>query len=218
MYSLFYKENYIKLYEKTYAKVSFSKEIKNGIRLNSSLEYADRKPLFNTTNYSFKKKNVPYPSNNLLDETNYSAPFAKHQLFTANIGARIVFNQKYLSYPDSKFNIIDNKYPTLYVNYRKTFGASASQYNADLFTARLRQFIDLGRYGSFKYYVKGGVFLQKKNIAFMDYVHFNGNEIYETVSTGYKNKFGLLDYYAFSTNDKFTEIHTEQNFEGFFIE
>ena len=217
IYSLFYKENYQKIYEKIFAKVSFSKEIKNGIRLTTSLEFANRKPLFNTTNYSFRNKNTLYSSNNPLDGTNYTAPFTQHKIFTANIGARFVFNQKYLMYPNSKYNITNNKYPTVFVNYRSTFGASNSQLNSNLFTARLRQFIDVGRFGSFKYTIKGGVFLQKKNIAFMDYTHFNGNQIYETVSTGYKNKFGLLDYYAFSTNDKFVEFHTEQDFEGFLL-
>ncbi len=217
MYALFYKENYIKIYEKFFVKTLFSKEIKNGIQLNTSLEYANRKPLFNTTNYSFKKKNSAYSSNNPLDGTDFTAPFAQHTIFTANIGARIVFNQKYLMYPNSKFNITNNKYPTVFVNYRKSFGASNSQLNSDLFTLRLRQYIDLKRFGRFKYTLKGGAFLQKKNIAFMDYAHFNGNQIYETVSTGEINKFGLLDYYAFSTNDKFTEIHTEYDFEGFLL-
>ena len=42
-------KNYLKIYEKTFARVAFSKEIKNGIYFGGSLEYANRKPLFNTT-------------------------------------------------------------------------------------------------------------------------------------------------------------------------
>lgn len=217
IYSLFYKENYLKIYEKTFAKVSFSKEIYNGIRLSSSLEFANRKPLFNTTNYTFKSKPFNYTTNNPINSTSTAAPFTKHSIFTANIGAKIVFNQKYLLYPNRKFAVDTNKYPTLYVNYRKTFGASNSQLNSDLFTSRLRQFVNLGSFGNFRYNINAGIFLKKKNSAFMDFAHFNGNQLYQTGSTGITNKFGLLDYYAFSTNDKFAELHTEHNFRGFLL-
>ncbi|MFK8059841.1 MAG: DUF5686 and carboxypeptidase regulatory-like domain-containing protein, partial [Polaribacter sp.] len=51
-YSLFSRENYLKIYEKEFARIGYSEEIKNGIYFSTSLEYANRKPLFNTTNYS----------------------------------------------------------------------------------------------------------------------------------------------------------------------
>ncbi|PWG05753.1 DUF5686 and carboxypeptidase regulatory-like domain-containing protein [Polaribacter aquimarinus] len=214
--SLLKRRNYMKIYEKSFARIAYSEEIKNGVYFSSTLEYANRKPLFNSTNYSFgrQSKNAPYTSNNPLNLADYTnAAFAEHKITTLNVGATFVFNQKYLSYPDRKFNVGNSKYPTLSVNYRKTFGASNSDLNSDLFTANLRQNINAGNYGNFRYNIRGGLFLKQKNIAFMDYLQVNGNELL-FVSDNSLNSFGLLDYYQLFTNDKYAEAHIEHNFKG----
>jgi hypothetical protein len=215
--SLTRRLNYMKIYEKEFARIGYSEEIKNGIFFSSSLEYANRKPLFNTTNYSFARqsKNDPYTSNNPLEPQNFSnSVFTEHKIATLNIGARFVFGQKYLSYPDRKFNLEDGKLPTLSVNYRKTFGAENSEFNSDLITASLKQDINTGNYGKFFYYIRGGVFLEKKNIAFMDNLQVKGNQMFIVTDSNRKNNFGLLEYYRFFTNNRYAEAHLEHNFKG----
>lgn len=216
IYSLTQKENYLKIYEKSYARIGYSQEATNGIYVRGSLEYANRKPLFNTTNYVMFGRDIPFQSNNPLDPTDFSAPFDEHRIWTMNLGASIVFGQKYLMYPNSKFGIGNPKYPSLYLGYRKTFGAKNSEYNSDLFIARLRQFLSLGNAGDFRYNIRSGIFLKQKNIAFMDYLHANGNQLRFLPSNTIDN-FGLLDYYTFSTNDKYAEAHVEHNFKGFLL-
>ncbi|ARV16009.1 DUF5686 family protein [Polaribacter sp. SA4-12] len=214
--SLFYRNDYLKIYEKEFGRISYSEEIKNGVYFSSSLEYANRKPLFNTTDYSFARqsKNEPYTSNNPLDPTDFTnAAFTEHKIATLNVGATFIFNQKYLSYPDRKENIGNDKYPSLNVNYRKTFGASNSEYNSDLFTANLRQDISAGNYGNFSYNIRGGIFVKKKYLAFMDKLQANGNQLRFPLD-GKLNSFGLLEYYKFYTNDKYAEAHVEHNFKG----
>ncbi|MDB9732655.1 DUF5686 and carboxypeptidase regulatory-like domain-containing protein [Polaribacter sp.] len=214
--SLYLRDNYFKIYEKEFAKINYSEEIKNGIFFSTSLEYANRKPLFNTNNYSFARqsKNAPYTSNNPLDQADYeNAAFTAHKITTLNIGATFIFNQKYLSYPDRKFNMGNDKYPSLTINYRKNFRASNTALNSDLFTANLRQDISAGNYGDLTYNARGGLFLKKKDIAFMDNLQANGNQL--TFVMDYQlNSFGLLDYYKFYTNDKYAEAHIEHNFRG----
>ncbi|QNM85367.1 carboxypeptidase-like regulatory domain-containing protein [Polaribacter pectinis] len=214
--SLLSRLNYLKIYEKSYARIGYSEEIKNGIYFSTSLEYANRKPLFNTTNYSFapQDKNGGYTSNNPLDATDFvNSPFLEHKIATLNVGATFVFAQKYLSYPDRKENEGNAKYPTLNVKYTKRFGASDSQLNSDLFIASLRQDVNVGNYGKFQYNIRGGMFLKKKNIAFMDYLQANGNQL--TFPLGNRlSSFGLLEYYKFYTNDKYVEAHIEHNFRG----
>ncbi|MCL7752295.1 DUF5686 and carboxypeptidase regulatory-like domain-containing protein [Polaribacter sp. Z022] len=214
--SLFYRRNHLKIYEKGFAKINYSEEIKNGIYFSSSLEYANRKPLFNTTNYSFAKQSntEPYTSNNPLNTTDFvNAAFTEHKIATLNVGASIVFGQKYLSYPDRKFNIGNDKYPTLNINYTKRFGASNSELNSDLFVASLRQDVNAGNYGNLSYNLRGGMFLKKKNIALMDKLQANGNQL-DFPLDGQLNSFGLLEYYKFYTNDKYAEAHIEHNFRG----
>ena len=216
VYSLFRKENYLKIYEKTYSRIGYSQEVTNGVYISGSLEYANRKPLFNTTDYVTLGRDIAFQSNNPLDPTDFSAPFVQHDIASLNIGANFVFGQKYLSYPDSKFTIGNSKYPSVSVNYRKNFGGSSSDFNSDLFTANVRQFVSLGNYGNFRYNGRAGVFLQQKDIPFMDYLHANGNQL-NLAPANRMSSFGLLDYYQFSTNDKYAEAHLEHNFKGFLL-
>ena len=214
--SLLRRENYLKIFEKEFAKIMYSEEIKNGIYFSSSLEYANRKPLFNTNNYSFARqsKTKPYTSNNPLDPTDYiNTVFTEHSIATLKVGATFIFNQKYLSYPHRKFNIGNTKYPSLSLTYRKNFGASNSELNSDVFVANIRQNIDAGNYGKLAYNIGGGLFLKKKNIAFMDNLQANGNQLL-FITDNQLSSFGLLEYYKFYTNDRYAEAHLEHNFKG----
>ena len=209
--ALLLRENHLKIYEKEFAKISYSEEVKNGVYFSSSLEYANRKPLFNTTNFSFARqsKNDPYTPNNPENPAGFTA----HKIATLNVGATFIINQKYLSYPNKKENIGNDKYPTIYVNYKKTFGASNTNLNSDLFVANIKQKVSAGNYGDLKYNIRGGVFLKKKNIAFMDNLQVIGNEL-TFLTDNQLNSFGLLEYYKFFTNDKYAEAHIEHNFKG----
>ncbi|MEQ6124953.1 DUF5686 and carboxypeptidase regulatory-like domain-containing protein [Pseudotenacibaculum sp. MALMAid0570] len=217
IYSLVRERNYMKIYEKTYARIAYSQETANGVYMSSSLEYANRKPLFNTTDYvMFGRDDVSFQSNNPIDPTSNTAPFNEHRIWTFNLGANIVFGQKYLMYPNSKFGVGNPNYPSLYLGYRKTFGADNSQFNSDLFLARLRQYISLGNVGNLQYNIRSGIFLQQKDIPFMDYLHANGHQL-NLAPTSYVDSFGLLDYYTMSTNDKYAEAHIQHNFKGFLL-
>ena len=57
------------------------------------------------------------------------------------------------------------------------------------------------------------MFLKRKNIAFMDHLQANGNELF-FITDNQLNSFGLLAYYKFYTNDKYAEAHIEHNFKG----
>lgn len=213
IYSLLREENYLKIYEKTFAQISYSQEVTNGVYVNGSLEYANRKPLFNTTDYVLIGSDRVFESNNPLDPTNFSAPFISHTIWSFNVGANIVFDQKYLMYPDSKIPIGNSTYPNLYLGYRKNFGASNTNFNSDLFFARLSQNLTAGNFGNLSYNIRSGIFLEQKQIPFMDYLHANGNQL-NFLPENTINSFGLLDYYALSTNDKYAEFHLQHNFKG----
>ncbi len=213
--SVFFERNYLKNYEKTFAKVSFSQEVTNGIRMFSSLEFADRKPLFNTTDYvMFPKDDVSYTSNNPQEPSNFTTGFTPHHMWTFSLGTNINFGQKYLSYPNGKYNISSRKYPSLFIGYKKNFGSGNTEWNSDLVFSELRQKINLSNWGEFAYKAKGGLFLEQKDIPFIDYAHFNGNRLLIAPKSNYLDNFYMLPYYQLSTNDKFVELHGEYNFKG----
>ena len=130
------KENYLKIYEKSFSKISYSQEVLNGLYISGSLEYASRKPLFNTSNFVVFGRDIPFQSNNPIDPTNFTAPFNTHNIASLNIGTSIVFDQKYVSYPNRKINFDNSRYPSLSIRYRKNFGSNVSEYNSNVISSK----------------------------------------------------------------------------------
>ena len=216
--SLSFKNNYMKLYNLEFAAISYSQDVANGVNLNGKIEYQQRKPLFNNTNFSYFHKNDSYSSNNPLAPDDYTnAVFVKHHLTKVNLLAKINFGNKYSSRPDGKFNIRNSKYPTLYLGYEKAFAGSEKKYEFTHLNSRLFYEITLGNKGNFAMNLKAGKFLHAGNIAFMDYKHFNGNQTHIGQTERYLNVFNLLPYYSNSTNDSYFEAHMEHNDRGYIM-
>lgn len=217
--TLFFEDNYAKFYERQFIQLGFSEELFNGFRLNSSLSFEKRKALFNTTNQTFiNDDNDFYTSNNPLNETAFGiAPFVNHNIAKLNITARINFAQNYLSYPDSKFNIGNDKYPTLVLGYEKGFSSTNSDYNFGQVKARVSQSFTISDKGRFNYNIRAGQFFNADDIAFVDYQHFNGNQTHVSTAGNYTNVFNNLNYYTASTNDNYLEAHVEHDFNGYIL-
>jgi hypothetical protein len=217
-FSLLSEQNFMKIYDKTYAQASYSNELFNGVRLGATLGYERRKALFNTTDQAwYPKGDRSYTSNNPINETAYGiAPFETHNIMKLAINARINFAQNYLSYPDGKYNIPNRKYPTLSVGYEKGFSSSVDDYNFDQVKIRVRQGFNVADKGRFDYNIKAGKFFNGDDISFVDYQHFNGNQT-QIGSGSYLNVFNNLPYYAASTNDSYLEMHAEHDFNGFLL-
>ena len=216
--SLFFKDNYMKVYNLEFAQLAYYQNIANGITLNGKVAYEQRKPLFNTTDYSFFNKDDLYSSNNPLAPNDFiNSPFEKHHLVKVNLTTRINFGNKYISRPDGKYNVRNEKYPTLYLNYEKALAASEKKYEFDLISTAVRYDLTLGNKGLLGINIKAGKFFNAENIAFMDYKHFNGNQTHIGQANRYLNVFNLLPYYTNSTNDSYFEVHMEHNDNGYIM-
>jgi hypothetical protein len=216
--TLFFKNNFMKLYEKNFVTTSFGREVVNGIFLNASAEYAERKPLYNTTNQSVIKSNDLYTSNNPLDPTDETtAAIVKNNLVKTNIAFRFNFGQKYLSRPDGKYNIPNDDYPSLTLGYEKAFAATDKNNEYDFVAGKIDYDLTLGNKGTLQMVFKGGKFFNADNISFVDYRHFNGNQTHIGQADTYTNVFNLLPYYAASTNKSYSETHIEHNDKGYFM-
>ena len=216
--TLFFKNNFMKLYEKNFVSAFYGREIVNGFYMNINAEYAERKPLYNTTDYTIIKSDNLYTSNNPLspnDET--SAAISKHNLVKTTISMRFNFGQKYLSRPDGKFNIPNDDYPVLTLGYEKTFAATDKSYEYDFIAAKVNYDVTIGNKGNLEMSFKAGKFFNADNISFVDYKHFNGNQTHIGQTSSYTNVFNLLPYYAASTNNSYSETHIEHNDKGYFM-
>jgi len=215
--TLFFKNNFMKLYEKNFANVNFGREIINGLNLNINAEYSERKPLFNNASHSAINTDDSYTSNNPLLPFDFVTPaFEKHNLAKMGLLAKINFGQQYWTRPDGKFNIPNDDYPTLYFGYEKAFASNDKKYEYDLLSARVTYDATLGNKGVMEMNIKGGKFFNADNISFVDYKHFNGNQTHVSGGGNYTNVFNNLPYYSASTNDSYFETHMEHNDKGYF--
>ncbi len=217
--TLFFEENYAKFYDKTFAKVLFSDELTNGIRMQSSLSYEKRTPLVNTTDYVLlNDTKKTYTSNDPLNENNIGIPsFEAHNVYQFTTAATIRFGQKYISYPNRKINTFSSEYPSVTLFYQQNFASSEDTYNFGEIGARIQQRFDIDNKGTFNYNIKAGTFFEADDIAFVDYKHFNGNQTHVNMNYDYTNAFNLMPYYNFSTNQSYAEFHAEHNFNGYLL-
>jgi len=217
--TLFFERNYMKLFGLNYGRLGYSEEIVNGLVLSATTGYENRKPLFNNTDYvTIPNKDVSYTSNNPLAPFDFVNPaFAEHNIIKTKINSKINFAQKYYSNPDMKFNIGDNKYPTLNLSIENGTAVTQKQYDYTQFEADLKQSILFGNKGEFFYHLVGGTFAKGEDISFVDYKHFNGNQTRVGTASNYLNVFNLLPYYQFSTNKSYFEGHLEHDFRGWVL-
>jgi hypothetical protein len=216
--TLFFKENFIKIYENNYISFLYQREIINGIFLKAKVNYLENKPLSNTTDQTFFSKEKEYTSNNPWAPKDHITPaFEKYNLVKAKVDAIFNFDQDYITRPDGKFTISNGNYPILTLGYEKGFAASEKNYEFDHLKAKIEYEATLGNKGILSINAKGGKFFNADQISFVDYKHFNGNQTYIGFSDSYLNVFNLMPYYTNSTNDSYFELHTEYTDKGYII-
>ncbi|HXP49599.1 MAG TPA: DUF5686 and carboxypeptidase regulatory-like domain-containing protein [Bacteroidia bacterium] len=214
VFTLLQDQNYMKLYQKANVHASYVTELVNGLLFTAETEYADRSPLMNTTNYKLVRiPNREYTSNNPQYPQNDSTTFTNNRSWTVSAQLKISFKQQYYTLPHQKF-IDESKYPILILDYKKAIGGTPGlDANYDFGKATLSGKFNLKLLGKTQYSVSAGKFFSQKDVYFMDYYHFAGDQI--LFSSFGLNSFHLLDYYKYSTTQPFVEAHLEHHFEGF---
>jgi hypothetical protein len=212
IYTLMFRDNYMKIYENNFGSVQYKTRFDNGLRIKGSLLYEDRIPLNNTSNFSFfGNKDIPFSPNYPYEKL--SQPFPRHQALIAGIDLQFKPGQRYIEFPDNKL-ALGSKYPTLAFSYRKgipdIFG---SDVNYDKWQFSVWDDLNLKLRGVFKYRFSIGGFLNTQKLFIQDYQHFNGNQTF--FASPYLNSFQLAPYYANSTIAGFYAVgHIEHHFNG----
>lgn len=223
-YSLFDKLNYMRLYEKTYGQIGYQQELINGIFLNSSVEYAQRNPLFNTTDYTWSRKE----NRMFLPNNPPGVPVNPSRALVAEVKLRFRINQKYETFPTRK-RMMGSTWPTFFLTYRKGIEALDSDVNFDYLGAGMSYDLNLGQLGVTRLDADAGTFFNNQRMQFYDYRHFNGNltgfismpppSPFNAVdfSRPRLDNFQTLDYYGFSTKQSFFKLHAQHQFKGFIL-
>ena len=220
VYSLFLRKNYTKLYERNFAEIQYTTRFLHNFYFIANFSYQERNALINNSDYSFfYKDRRDFFSNNPLDLGRNIMPdtlfFNNHLHFAADLYLRIRFAQKYVSYPGHRF-YAESKYPEIWINYKKAMPLLGGKTNYDYLGITIQKNdLTIGTIGYLTMRGKFGIFLNRRNIEFIDYVHFVGNQTIYAKSDLQWRSYQLLPYYSFSSKNWFAEAHLEHNFRGF---
>lgn len=207
--TLFFSENYKKLYQKEFINLGHKIDIKNGLTLNTSITYENRTQLYNNSDFKLIKwSEKTYTINRpfLQNIVNYSTIFNNNKAFTFDAQLSFTPNYHYRMIGDKK-RMVYSKYPTFSMNYRqgiRNVFNSQSEYN--FIGASIQQSRKVSLIDKVSYYVGGGKFINTNSIYFADYKSFNTQPFY-LIGNGKVNSFQLLDFYEYSTPNHFVEAH-----------
>lgn len=102
VYTLFFRENFMKIYENQYAQLYYQTKLASGLQLKTSLVFENRLPLKNTIDYSFTHQNKAFMPNHPLPL--YHKPFYNHQAFIFDMSIQYQPKQRIIEFPDRKIS------------------------------------------------------------------------------------------------------------------
>ncbi len=210
-------QNWMKIYERDFVDLNFRQRFNDKFSFRTQWSLARRHELFNNNNYSLNDKSSERftpnaPVNVELGDTH----FADNTALTGAVGFEARPWQKYRIRNGRKFRE-DRSSPIFTLDYKKGFNKIlGSDVNYDLVEVGVREGIRLGVRGLLDMNLKAGGFLNSKSMYFMDYKHFMGN-MTPFMTTDPVGSFRILDYYKFSTRDKYFSANVHYHFRKFLL-
>lgn len=205
--SLFFRRNYMKLFEKKYINLDNDIDLANGLRLNTSVNFEEMRKLKNHSDYSFFFRDQRDYTSNTPDNDFFIADQPlKNRSFTLSAG--LEFTPQYHYRMDGHRKVmLWTKYPTFNLNYK---GAISNVFKSDsryhLVTGGVKQNIRLKYGASLDYDVQAGKFFDVGQIHFSEFKHFNTQPLPVTTSL-FEHSYQLLDFYRYSTSQHYLEGH-----------
>ncbi len=219
IYTLLMEQNFMRLYQNTYAQLYTGAEVLNGFILNGQVAYAKREPLQNVAPfpkpYLNWKERTFVDNNPTLTYAGTDSPLTtSSNALTINATTRIRFKQTYTTYPNARY-YSGSPYPTLVLGYTKAIPLQKGDADYDKWIIRLEDALNLGLVGSMDWSFTAGGFLRNKTSYFADYKHFSTTQTLFAPSDF--ESFFALPYYNYSTTATYLEGHIEHHFNGFLL-
>jgi hypothetical protein len=209
--SLFFRDNFIQYYDRTFGGVKHNIEAFHGFHTAVGFSYEQQRPQGNRSDYSFFFRNTrDYKSNNPDNEyviNNFDYLSAQNAFlldismsYTPKMFYRYSHNKKIKSYAGSK-------YPTFTLTWKKGInGLLKTTSNFDYLELNIAQEVSLKLSKSLTYSVTTGFFPNTKNIHFSQFKHFQTNNFWVTFNT-FSEAFNTMPNYKYSTNEWFVAGH-----------
>ena len=212
--SLLLRRNYLKLYEGRYLTLGYWKEISNGLNLEFTAGFEDRRILGNNSDFSIFRPSREFTEN--VPENRYLSPGSnpvnsltdqKHFEFVTNV--TFTPYQKYRIHDGNKSSA-GSDWPVFSFTWKHGMNympVISEQYkHFDMFRLGVSQRRDLAAFSEIRWMVRTGAFINNLYVPYFDFFHFNSQPV-NVLINDYDDAFMLPDYYSLSTPELFGEAH-----------
>jgi hypothetical protein len=218
-YSLLFRRNYMKLYEQDFARAYWSHRVNYGLTYRVNFTLAERRELFNNSNYSFyNRPEREYTSNRPENVEANQAAFQDHQ--SAKLHASLEWR------PGLTYSIRDgrkspnySRSPLITFTYQKAFPELTRKDNSSKFDQvelGVKHDVTFAASGKLSFNVNAGTFLNNDQVYFQDYKHFGGNRTIFS-NMGAASNFRFMDYYKYSTSSSYVSGIAHYQFRKFLL-
>jgi hypothetical protein len=219
IYSLWFRQNYMKLYEQDFAKIYYAHRVNDGFTYRSNFTVADRRELFNNSDFSFYKKPERVYDDNRPDNLEASPDaFRNHRAMIWQTSFEWRPGLKY-SIRNGRKNALYGTAPLINFSYTKGLKSTSNEKAAtdfDLLEAGIEHYFNFGVSGKLDFNLRGGAFLNNRQVFFQDYKHFGGNRTI-FANMGVASNYRFLDYYQYSTQSQYVSSIVHYQFRKFLL-
>ncbi|MBK9679266.1 MAG: carboxypeptidase-like regulatory domain-containing protein [Saprospiraceae bacterium] len=212
-YSLFFRKNYLKLYDSQYVRASFAQTLSKKFSFAATATFDSRMPLVNHSTAGIANRKKAYTSNiPTVSELNPGSITANMAFITEVSAIWKPFHRFAIR---NGYKIKDlSKSPTISLLYKKGWEVSDGQF--DQAQIGFKHHISVGAGDDFDYDLVGGSFLGTSPKYVQDFAHFPGNQYIFSPLDPVKF-FRALDYFEYSTNAQYLSFLGNYQFRRFIL-
>ncbi|MBW6480219.1 MAG: DUF5686 and carboxypeptidase regulatory-like domain-containing protein [Bacteroidales bacterium] len=205
--SLFFQNNFLKLYEKDYVRILHRFDVVNGLVLTTAAEYAQRRPLENHTDFSIAGwMGGEYTPNIPAIPGLETLIMPVHNAFVIDAKLSYTHRHYYMRIGERKV-MLSSRWPTVSLAYREGIeGILNSDTRFRQFEASVNQSLSVKMVGEFSYRINVGRFFNTDKLFTPDFRHFSSNSTWFMSGTE-TDRFRTLNHYEYSTGTEYLSAH-----------
>lgn len=187
-------------------EVGYRTEITNGLYVQTSILYSDRKSI----------ENISYPQwlDTIFGIFTKPLPFPQYKIFLTTFDFEYHFRQKYYIRKNKKI-VLGTPWPILYLTYKKGVpNLGGTEANFDYIELKVMDEAQLNTFGNLQTRLSFGTFLQKKDLRLIEYKFFRTSD--QGFFSNPVNTLQLLDT-TLRTANTFLQFNWIHHFNGFFL-
>lgn len=200
-YTLLYRENHLKMYERLDVMLYNRIDIRNGLVLTTSATYGEKRQLKNNSDFSFFFTNEKEFTDNTPRDLPENDPSLQNQQFL-NAFVQLDYTPRHFyRIRNYRKEMRKSKWPTFSIQYKQAFPLEQTGWSDyGQLQAGIWQNTDIGLMSKIRWSAQSGFFFKNESIHFSDYKHFKSSPLILDMAN-FHNALMLMDYYEASTSD-----------------